>query len=236
MLSIITISKEHVARWRNERLRKALRRSWAQEAFASKADGALDEIDAAWQARLWARIDTQVKAEDRIQAARAAPSSNRRRLIWWSAPLVALATLTLLVLTRTPSPELYDGVKGGAESAYAPQIEALRLAVVDERGKVQRVAGDQHIKVGDALVFEAEVRGLDPARGLLVTLAYTVNGGSEALISDNFSLKADRQPFLSRDGYIAFKPAYPGYYTFKLRSAKPPQTAREVRLYVDDHP
>ncbi len=246
-----TIAKrlgERLERWRNAQFRAETRRVLAREATASlgapvetvAGGAALDELEA----RLWSRIDRQIQAETGAGVPRATPNSAARaprgrfhrlpRTFELGLPALAAAAL-VFALMSAPKP-VHDGVKGAPDPGYAPVVEALRIAVVDGQGHIQRGEDGMSVKVGDALVFEAEVRGLETERGLAVDLTYTVDGAPDEAVVRDFALKAERQRFQTEGGYVAFKPTRSGDYTFRLKAAREPNNAREMRVHVEEIP
>jgi hypothetical protein len=215
---------------RNLQFRAATRRNLAREASLSLGsaaeDAALDELEA----RLWNRIDAQISDEARTPR-RPARSVTWRRVAL-ASPLLAAAALVLVFYCGFPRRTAEDGLKG--EAVYAPLVEALRIAVVDPEGHVQRAEAGMHVKTGTPLVFAAEVRGLDAERGLAVDLTYAVDGGSEQPVLTGFALKHEREPFAKGDGYVAFKPTKTGEYRFRLTAVGEPANARETRIHVEE--
>lgn len=222
-------------------------RMWARiDARISVADtcvpvGAFDPPSrfALWRDKCFALLNArQAPSRSRLSAERdggpLATFSPPSRFALWLNLGLAGAIAIAFTLYRSPSPS--DGLKGTGDQVYAPVVEALRVAVADAEGHVTRHEQGMRVHAGDALLFEAEIRGLDAARGLFVDLTFTVDGGPEETVIKRFALKRERQPFADDKGYVAFKPARAGDYTFRLTAEGEPSNVREMRVHVEETP
>lgn len=246
MRSIARHLAERVERWHNGRFRAQTRRMLARQATATLHGGAQDPALDKLEMRLWTRIDAQIKGDAtgtwRKQMRGTGPRLRVRvgRGLTLALPALAAAVLVFAFLSvpkaqRVPSNANIKGVENG-DPPYAPAVESLRVAVVNAHGDVIHRKEGMRVRVGDSLVFEADVRGLDRERGFAVDLSYAVDAGDEVSIVANFPLKNARQPFVTAAGYVAFRPTRPGDYTFRLRATRSPGKAQQMRVHVEDSP